>query len=515
MFRKIPFHPILFAVYPILFLYSNNISMLEINHIFIPVIWSVFGVVIMWSVLNLFIRNRFKSSAVTSLITVLFFSYGHIIGALNKFPERMLGISSDLYLTMNYVLIAGISIYIIVKYFKKYFQITGFLNFISIALLAYPFIIIITSAKSINIEYPNTNKYLNKIENVKTNDKRIEKPDIFYIILDGYGREDVLKSIYNHDNESFLKELENRGFFIARESRSNYAQTLLSLASSLNMQYLDTMDKNSKDTDAYRLYLKSEIINNRVTKILRGFGYKFVTFSTGYSGTEIETSDIYLKPSFSLDEFQFMLIGTTPLYNLLQVIPNKSPKYLHRQRILFTIAELPNINFPNEPIFAFAHIIAPHPPFVLAYESEFRTPSKIDLLNFNDGFHYHMSVDSLQTEYKTKYIAQLKVLNKLVLDMLDKLLLRKNIVIVLQSDHGPGVLLNWEYPDSATLAERIPILNAYYFADSVNIHLYHSITPVNTFRLIFNSYFSLNLPPLEDKSFFSRWSSPNDFIAVD
>lgn len=489
--------------------------MLEIDHIFMPMLWSIAGVVIIWFVLNMFLKNCFKSSAITSLITVLFFSYGHIIGALNKFPEKTFGVSSDVYLAAHYLLILGIAIFLIIKFFSNYLPTTGFLNFISIALLVYPSFIMITYSETISIEDSDTDIELTKAENIIFDDKRLEKPDIYYIVLDGYGRDDVLQSVYGYDNSEFINALEHRGFFIAKKSRSNYSQTLLSLASSLNMLYLDSMHSNDSNIDSYRLLLKSKIINNRVAKILRKIGYNFLTFSTGYSGTEIENADIYIKPGFSLDEFQFMLIGTTPFYHLLQVIPNKSPKYLHRQRILFTIDRLPDSHLEKRPLFVFAHIIAPHPPFVLANDEHFRMPSRIDILNFNDGFHYHMFVDSLQIEYRAKYIDQLKVLNKLILNMIDKLLLRKNIVIVLQSDHGPGVLLNWEYPDSNTFAERLPILNAYFFSDSVDIPVYDSITPVNTFRLIFNYYFNFSLPPYQDKSYFSKWSSPYDFIAVD
>ncbi len=77
--------------------------------------------------------------------------------------------------------------------------------------------------------------------------KDLKKPDIYYIILDGYGRGDVLKSVYGFDNEKFYNELENRGFFIARKSNANYAQTtLFSLASSLNMEYLEIPNNDSK-----------------------------------------------------------------------------------------------------------------------------------------------------------------------------------------------------------------------------------------------------------------------------
>ena len=66
-------------------------------------------------------------------------------------------------------------------------------------------------------------------------------PDIYYIILDGYGRADMLQIIHGFDNSMFMESLEQRGFVVASESQSNYARTLLSLSSSLNMQYLDMM----------------------------------------------------------------------------------------------------------------------------------------------------------------------------------------------------------------------------------------------------------------------------------
>jgi hypothetical protein len=38
-----------------------------------------------------------------------------------------------------------------------------------------------------------------------------EPPDIYYIILDGYGRSDVLKNEYGYDNSDFLNASEGFG----------------------------------------------------------------------------------------------------------------------------------------------------------------------------------------------------------------------------------------------------------------------------------------------------------------
>jgi hypothetical protein len=47
-------------------------------------------------------------------------------------------------------------------------------------------------------------------------------PDIYYVILDGYARADILDELYGYDNSRFLDYLERHGFFVAETSHSNY-----------------------------------------------------------------------------------------------------------------------------------------------------------------------------------------------------------------------------------------------------------------------------------------------------
>jgi hypothetical protein len=42
----------------------------------------------------------------------------------------------------------------------------------------------------------------------------------------------------------------------------------------------------------------------------------------------------------------------------------------------------------------------------------------------------------------------------------------------------------------------------------VEAPLYPTITPVNTFRIIFNTYFGQNIPLLEDVSMYSSYEDP-------
>jgi hypothetical protein len=78
-------------------------------------------------------------------------------------------------------------------------------------------------------------------------------------------------------------------------------------------------------------------------------------------------------------------------------------------------------------------------------------------------------------------------------------------VIIIQADHGY---------DNASSSDRMKILNAYYHPGIDQSLLYPSLSPVNTFRLVFNEYFNGNYPLLPDKSFFSPYQDSLEFTEI-
>ena len=49
----------------------------------------------------------------------------------------------------------------------------------------------------------------------------LDDPDIYFIVLDGYARADVLAKYYGFDNGPFIGGLRQRGFQVSEASRSN------------------------------------------------------------------------------------------------------------------------------------------------------------------------------------------------------------------------------------------------------------------------------------------------------
>ncbi len=345
-------------------------------------------------------------------------------------------------------------------------------------------------------------------------------PDIYYIILDGYGRKDVLEDVYGYNNSEFLDFLESRGFYVADRARSNYVQTPLSLSSSLNFNTIQFTEQYAGARSINRIPLFSLIRDSRVFQLLRAQGYRLVTTSSGYPFTELQNSDEYLSPYLSsLNELERFFLSTTALDAIVSTdleIGNKLRYYLplpgyqaSRERIIFSLEQLQNIPRLEYPKLVFVHIVGPHPPFVLDRNGN---PIHSDHPYLaGDGTAFGGTTE----EYQREYIDQLIYINHQMESVVDAILSQshRQPVIIIQGDHGPGSLLARDSLENTCLFERTSILNAYYLPEGLNM-LYPEITPVNSFRVVFNAIFNTQLPLLPDETYFSPQSWPYDFTPV-
>ena len=97
---------------------------------------------------------------------------------------------------------------------------------------------------------------------------------------------------------------------------------------------------------------------------------------------------------------------------------------------------------------------------------------------------------------------------------MEKILSKSQIppIIIIQGDHGTALNTNLDNVSEDQFHIRMDILNAYYLPDGGDKVLYQLITPVNSFRKIFNFYFGTNYETLEDISYYSDYSSYFKFI---
>ena len=107
--------------------------------------------------------------------------------------------------------------------------------------------------------------------------------------------------------------------------------------------------------------------------------------------------------------------------------------------------------------------------------------------------------DDLNT-LKQGYINQVQYVKTEILPIIDEILAKSTQppIIIIQGDHG------------LTIGERNDILNAIYLPTVSQKQLYSTMTPVNTFRVVFNAYFGTDYPLLNDISYFSPYEDKLD-----
>ena len=339
------------------------------------------------------------------------------------------------------------------------------------------------------------------------------KPDIYYIILDAYGGTEMLQKLHGYDNSEFTSALAKRGFVVRPDSKSNYTRTLHSVGSSLNMQYLDRVEE-IMGTSYPWWPLQGTFAQNETRRFLESQGYKTVGIASGWSFTSIRDSSFYAQPyPIMLNEFERFFIQNTnlSLFGFLNNFGVSIPSYdTHRESILYEFEKLKEIPIYESPKFVLVHIIAPHPPFV--FDSDGRP--------INPSYGYTIADNRYlitpPSAYEKGYLNQLTYVNKLVLDMVDAILQKSSDppIIVIQGDHGPGNFIDSESQTPPCFFERYSILNAYYLPDLSVDAIPPDITPVNSFRLIFDRYFSAGLELLPNRQYFSVPESVHQFVDV-
>lgn len=498
-------HVFLFSIFPVLSLYDHNKYILEISVIFPPFLFLLTCAAVLFFLFNAIIKNRNKAAVVTSFFICSFFSFGHVSAWV---PFRFVTIGDFDITTYDSLLLLWLAImaallFYTIKTVKTFYALTGFLNIFSLIAVLIPLI-------SIGFYEYKTRVYSENIQmesSIIRKDRSGTLPDIYYIVLDAYARKDVLRNIYQYDNSNFINYLSNRGFYVAHNSSANYPQTYLSMASALNFEYINYLSEVMGEESNDRKPLVHLINKSKLYKFLKDNGYTFVSLAGTWAGQDLET-DIFMKrKTVYLDSFCNVLIDTS----LLSVLLNTKFRLdSYRNDLLYIFDRIPDIAAIKQPTFVYAHIPIPHPPFV--FDSNGRPINEgIGV----DGSHY-FKINPGQDKYREKYINQMVFTNSIVKEMINNILAKSNSspIIILQSDHGPGSMTDWDAPEKTDVKERLSILNAYYVPEKAKQKLYNSITPVNSFRVLLKCIFNADIELLEDRSYFSTWNNPYKFFDV-
>jgi hypothetical protein len=467
-------HPILFAVFPVIFLYAHNMGEASASQILKPVLLLSTGALMLWLLLSLLLRNTLKAGLATTIFVILFSSYGRIYDLLVDWDSSL---SGHAYLFPATLLVWGYCTYFISILKIDLRRATKVVNIVAVVL-------VMVNVASIAVHDVGKHRLPSGGSLVTQGVAAAEvdpdsMPDIYYIILDEYAHPDTMLDYYDYDCSGFIDGLVDRGFYVASGSRVRYSESFRSISSSLNMDYVS--DAESMESCYER------IADSAVANYLRSTGYMYLYFGSWYDAgrykVNADVSYNFYESSGSdmVTDFSRTLWNTTmarPFYDHLTA--SVSEEY-YRSGLIGTIESLKTVPDVEGPKFVFAHIMCPHEPFVFGPNGE-----HIDRTYWNN------------TRDVQFYLGQYMFISNQIAGVVATILERSSSdpIIIVQSDHGtrPGVsgcvgMTGEEWPK---------VLNAYHLPGEGSDDLCDSISPVNSFRVIFNQYFGMDYELLED-----------------
>jgi hypothetical protein len=494
-FFNAPWYPIVISAYPALALLNANTGEVPPSAVVRPLLVSVLFSGLLYFITWLFLRRAHKAAFLTSLWLALFFSFGHAYMYIDgKYPKS----NDTLWLAVGWVILFALTLVWVTRPKLTFVSAASTLNTVALALL-------VMSVGQINFgRSPRIAHALgSKNAPIETDLVRPENPpDVYFFLLDSYTRADLLKQAYSFDNSGFINELEKRGFFVAQCSQTNYTRTELSLGSSLNMQYLQDLNPAFKPDSTSRTILWDSLKHSAVRYNFEKMGYETVNFETGFDWLDLNDAAHFMSPpviSSGMTEFEGLFLRTTAARYAQDsglVNPDVLLGVEYRDRFKYIFNSIKDIANIQQPTFSYIHIISPHPPFV--FDAEGNPTNPADFWNAQRIYPADL--------YQKGYVNQVQFLNKNILQAIDTILADSKTppIIILQGDHGP-----WLQPKD----RHMWILNAYYLPGH-NDALYPSISPVNSFRVIFNKYFSGKYDMLKDISYFSPVPKLYNFSVV-
>lgn len=489
--RRVAVHPLLIGAYAVTFLWSQNAQEVNFRTVVGPLGVVLASVAILYVLVGLILRDHRRAAVATSGLAFLFLSYGHVWAVGNRI------VAEHAILLLIWGLLAMAVVHAAVR-LRRLTEATMVLNWVALGLLLIAVAPLLTVLGSRDAQLGRPAQAATDLQAGPGHAR-----DIYYIILDRYGRADSLRQLFGYDNGPFVGFLERQGFEVAARSVANYPRTAHSLAVSLNLRYLDDVARRVGPESGNWAPVYHLLRNHEVGRTLTSNGYRYFHVGTWWDPTATSTyADVTLRYGHS-SEFAEVLKRTTPIPALRAVLGlggDGDTRILKRNSTLYQFAQLERLarQRSTQPRFVFAHLTIPHEPYVFAADGSL--------------------ISEVEEEARTRtenYVGQVEYANRRLRELVRLLLAgpaESDPIVILQADEGPHPLryvekersFVWARATTAELREKLRILNAYYLPGLSDDPIYPTITPVNSFRLIFDRYFGTHFGLLPDESYVYR-----------
>lgn len=500
--RPFPFHPLLLAAYPVLFLFAQNLTEVGLGETYQPILRAATVAVGITLLAGLVLRDLRRGALIASAVVVIWFAYGYI-----EDLARPLTASRDVLLGACLVALVGVCLLAWRLRPGRIAALTTAVNVVAVLLVGLTLIDIVPhqlSRGAIAASPAGT-------------DRPAAAPgsrDIWFLVFDRYGNEESLRDVAGIDND-LPAWLEAQGFTVAHDAHANYGRTSLSLAATLNMTLLDeiaaTMGPDTDDATPINEMLQ----DHKVGRFLQERGYRYVHIGSWWAPTKTNRIADENPVLSAQSDFGTLLDETTLSPTIDELLGTPAPPkhhLLHRAAGLFDWNELDRVSGEPGPKFVFGHVLLPHEPYVFKANGEYSELSEEDSRFSAAG-----------------QAAQLAYTNDHIRGLVSRLLAvpeAERPIIVIAADEGPyperynrdQMGFDWGQATGEELVTKFGVLQAMYLPGEASADApapYPDMSVVNTFPILFDRYFGEHIPLLPDRSFTSRvWARPYDLTDV-
>ena len=479
--RRIPLHPLLFAAYAVLFLYSANLDRVLPVDAIAPLARAVAAAAGLTCVLALLLRDVRKGAIIATAIVVAYFGFGHVAGFL---AGRGIGDAAQL---GAWAAIVVAAIVFAVRATARVPQATLGLNVVAAVLVSVALATILPYEISRAGRGP-----ISHAPAVRAGTDVATERDIYFLVFDRYGSADAIKRRFDITDNDLYGWLVARGFQVPAHSHANYRATDFSLAATLNMRFLDDLTRDVGPASADRTPAQALIQDHEVGRFLKTQGYRYYQIGSWFGPTRsVAIADENL--SFGVaSEFETVLNDLTIMAAIDRVrgvvSPEPTERDRHREGTLFGLRQLRRVATAPGPKFVFAHILLPHDPYVFKADGSALSEE-----------------EAKAAPERQLYADHLAFANSQIRDIVGYLLSgpeETRPIVIIEGDEGPLMCqaLDCVRNTPEYLRIRLGNLVAMYLP-GVDERLPDTFTSVNTFRVVLHEYFGADLESLPDRSF--------------
>ena len=275
--RPAAVHPLLFAAYAVLFLWSQNLGEADPADAVVPLLVLVGAALGLTLLFGLVFRDRRRGAIVASPIIVGLAMYGHAANLIR--PLGVPGAAQQLGWAL-FVVLAVLAAWRLSDAWIDTFD--RLLDGIALLLVLVALVIILPfeaqaaagrSADEVTEPPPATTS--------------AKKRDVYWLVFDRYGSHRSLQLAYDIDND-LIPWLEEHGFDVLEDSHANYIRTVLSMSTTMQMEHLDEIAAAEGPESRDLTPVIDGLQDSPVARQFKALGYDYVHVGTMHDPTRFD-----------------------------------------------------------------------------------------------------------------------------------------------------------------------------------------------------------------------------------